>query len=396
MNLEAESLILMAQSLGFSRIGIVNLDSPDSLAQPMQQYRQWLAKGYAGQMGYLARHADLRAQPHSLLGPDLSALRAIVVSMNYLPASAAAHHQEDHGDPVDWRDQETQAVNNPAQAVISVYARGRDYHKVLRSRLMRLADQLATAHSQKYLFRACVDSAPVLEVELAKRCGLGWRGKHTLLLNREQGSMFFLGVLLTNMPLAEISFEPELTKTPQGHCGSCTACLDICPTQAFVGPYQLDARRCISYLTIEHEGSISEDLRPLMGNRVYGCDDCQRACPWNRYAQVATVTDFEVRHGLNAATLVDLFSWSESQFQARHQGSAILRIGYDRWLRNLAIGMGNALANPDPLAVTASDRQAIQAALQARLGNCSEMVAEHITWALDRPGFLRGALGENK
>jgi epoxyqueuosine reductase len=194
--------------------------------------------------------------------------------------------------------------------------------------------------------------------------------------------MFFLGVLLTNMPLKEIHFEPELTETPEGHCGSCTACLDICPTQAFVGPYQLDARRCISYLTIEHEGSIPEALRPLMGNRVYGCDDCQRACPWNRYAQVATVADFEVRHGLNAATLVDLFSWSEPEFLQRHQGSAILRIGYERWLRNLAIGMGNALANKTSAALQPEDRQAIIAALNARLGNCSEMVAEHIQWAL--------------
>jgi epoxyqueuosine reductase len=368
MSLEAKDLILLAQSLGFSRLGVVNLDSAQDLSETMQRYREWLAKGYAGQMDYLARHANLRAQPHALLESDTPHLRAIVVTMDYLDSAAE-----------DWRTEEARAVNDPHRAVVSIYARGRDYHKVLRTRLMRLADQLSAQQQGQFQFRACVDSAPVLEVELARRCGLGWRGKHTLLLNRQQGSLFFLGVLLTNMPLPETQFEPALEEAPQGHCGSCTSCMDLCPTQAFVGPFELDARRCISYLTIEHPGSIPENLRPLMGNRVYGCDDCQRVCPWNRYAQTARLDDFQVRHGLDQATLVTLFSWTEHEFTARHQGSAILRIGYLRWLRNLAVGMGNALASRN---MTDQERSSIRAALEEKQYHESELVREHVTWAL--------------
>ena len=266
--------------------------------------------------------------------------------------------------------------------MISVYAQGRDYHKILRRRLVSLARLLSEQAGRAdtvYQFRACVDSAPVLEIALAQRCGLGWRGKHTLLLNREQGSMFFLGVLLTDMPISEIRHEPTLPESPQGHCGTCQQCISVCPTQAFVAPYQLDARRCISYLTIEHSGAIPVPLRGLMGNRVYGCDDCQQACPWNRFARVATVQDFEVRNGLDQAQLIELFSWSETEFAHRHQGSAILRIGYLQWLRNIAVAIGNSLARPDCLR---SLREDLLAALATRADCESEMLREHIHWAI--------------
>lgn len=373
---DAKSLILIAQSLGFSRLGVVSLDQGDALSAPMVHFHRWLQKGYAGDMEYLSRHAAIRARPAQLLDQVPAHLRAIVVTMNYLPGQRVPEE--------DWREPEWQALRNPAQAVVSVYARGRDYHKVLRSRLVKLADELSQINppqaSPPFQFRACVDSAPVLEVELAQRCGLGWRGKHTLLLNREHGSMFFLGVLLTDMPLPELRFQPlELVEAQSGHCGSCTACLTACPTQAFTGPYELDARRCISYLTIEHRGSIPLELRPLMGNRVYGCDDCQLACPWNRFAGVAQLPDFDVRNGLNAATLAHLFAWTESEFSERHAGSAILRIGYSQWLRNLAVGMGNALARPDLLDAY---RQTIITALQARQHDAHELVREHVQWAL--------------
>jgi epoxyqueuosine reductase len=400
MNPDAESLILIARSLGFSRLGVVNLDSPGVLAKPMSAFREWIAKGYAGEMAYLARHADLRANPAALLtpvsaadsssqevasnrlaqsttrataAPAPSALRAIVVTMDYLPAQAIKE---------DWREREAKATQSPERAVVSVYAHGRDYHKVMRSRLVQLAAQCSAQHDQQFQFRACVDSAPVLEVTLAQLCGLGWRGKHTLLLNREQGSMFFLGVLFTNMPLDEIHFDQAFAEQQQalgGHCGTCTSCLEVCPTQAFVSPFELDARRCISYLTIEHSGSIPLELRPLMGNRVYGCDDCQRVCPWNRYAQVASVSDFDVRHGLDHVTLLELFSWTEAEFLSRHQGSAILRIGYLRWLRNLAVGLGNALASAD---LPNEQRAEIIQALSQQALHPSDIVQEHVAWAL--------------
>jgi epoxyqueuosine reductase len=219
----------------------------------------------------------------------------------------------------------------------------------------------------------------VLEVELARQCGLGWRGKHTLLLNREQGSMFFLGVLLTDLPIAPMQAVTDPPQSPAGHCGSCTACLQACPTQAFVGPYQLDARRCISYLTIELKGSIPVAMRPLIGNRVYGCDDCQQVCPWNQYAQQASLPDFDVRHGLDRATLLELLQWTEAEFIERHQGSAILRIGYERWLRNLVVAAGNAVASADCPAET---RSGLMALLQQRRSVASDLVAEHIDWAL--------------
>ncbi len=368
-----DDLILIANALGFHRVGVVALDAHSreadspSWASVMEQYRAWLARGHAGEMRYLAEHADLRAHPERLLFDPSDRLSAIVVTMDYLP------------EPTTWQHAHWQSVADPTRAVISHYAHGRDYHKVLRSRLVALSEQLADG--SPYQFRACVDSAPVLEVELARRCGLGWRGKHTLLLNREQGSMFFLGVLLTDMPLAPQRFSGSVPESNQGHCGSCTQCLDICPTQAFVGPYALDARRCISYLTIEHKGSIPEALRSLIGNRVYGCDDCQAICPWNQFANAASAPDFEVRHGLDRARLIACFSWTQEEFERRHQGSAILRIGYVQWRRNLAVAMGNALSSPS---CSATDREAILNVLSRCRDDESELVREHVQWALSR------------
>lgn len=327
----------------------------------MEGYRDWLAQGYAGDMDYLHRHLDIRAQPEALLPGARSVL---MVTMPYLPADS----------PTDWREQEARATLEPARAVVSVYARGRDYHKVLRQRLVRLAEQLQRAYGPAQ-FRACVDSAPLREVDYAEQAGLGWRGKNTLLLNQAEGSMFFLGALLTDLAFASVSVERSR------HCGSCTACLDLCPTQAFVGPYRLDARRCISYLTIEHLGDIPESLRPGIGNRVYGCDDCQRVCPWNRYAKRATLPDFDVRHGLDRAGLIALFAWTEEEFSTRHRGSAILRIGYSRWLRNLAVALGNALAAACRNGSRAEATE-IRAALLTRADTADGLVARHVAWAL--------------
>jgi epoxyqueuosine reductase len=277
-------------------------------------------------------------------------VRVISVRMDYLPAAAKES----------WS-----VIGDRERAFVSRYALGRDYHKILRRRLQSLADRIA-AEVGDFGYRVFTDSAPVLEVEIAARAGLGWRGKHTLLLSREAGSWFFLGELLTDLPL-------PVDAPADDHCGTCTRCLDICPTGAIVAPYQLDARRCISYLTIEHPGSIPEALRPLIGNRVYGCDDCQLACPWNRFAQPTTEPDFGVRNGLDDATLVDLFAWSENDFKTRLEGSAIRRIGYERWLRNLAVGLGNADPSPP-----------IVAALHLRAAHPSVLVREHVAWALGR------------
>jgi len=256
-------------------------------------------------------------------------------------------------------------LDDAGAAYVSRYALGRDYHKVLRKLLQSLAEKIG-AEIGEHRFRVFTDSAPVLEVELASKSGLGWRGKHTLLLNRQHGSWFFLGEIYTDLPL-------PVDAPATAHCGSCQACLDVCPTQAIVAPYTLDARRCISYLTIELKGSIPLDLRPLLGNRIYGCDDCQLACPWNRFAQTAALPDFGVRNGLDSAQLVDLFAWSETDFNERLAGSPIRRIGHERWLRNIAVALGNAPPSPE-----------IQAALGTRLQHPSEPVREHVAWALAR------------
>lgn len=336
--------------LGFNQLGIADID----LSAAEERYQQWLLKGFHGSMDYMAKHGNKRTRPAELVP---GTLRVISVRMDYFPPAA--------------RDSET-VMSDGAQAFISRYALGRDYHKVLRSRLQKLCDRIAdhigSCDQHKFNYRVFTDSAPVLEVELAEKAGLGWRGKHTLLLSREAGSWFFLGEIYTDLPLP--------VDTPsQNHCGTCKACIDICPTKAIVAPYEVDARRCISYLTIELKESIPEPLRPLIGNRVYGCDDCQLTCPWNRFARLSVEEDFNVRHGLDNVTLVELFAWDESTFKQKMAGSAILRIGHTQWLRNLAVGLGNAPTTP-----------AVIQALQSRANDASEMVREHVRWALSQHG----------
>jgi len=268
-------------------------------------------------------------------------------------------------------DEEWQHLAKPTQVVVSIYARGRDYHKVMRNRLQEFA-QLIEKQIGTFGYRVFTDSAPLMEVELARKAGLGWRGKHTLLLNRESGSTFFLGEILVDVPL-------PLDQEVESHCGTCQACIDICPTQAITAPYQLDARRCISYLTIENPDVIPVEFRKAMGNRVYGCDDCQLICPWNKFAQRTALPDFAERHGLGNTTLLQLWSWTEDQFNRRHEGSAIRRIGYSRWRRNLAVAMGNALADS---AVSLSDKDFLRQALLSALPSADALVTEHIEWAL--------------
>ena len=340
----AARIKLWGKELGFSAVGIAGVDLGDAEAG----LDAWLRAGFHGGMDYMAAHGARRARPAELLPGTRS---VVTVRMDYLPAAADADAN----------------LADPGRAYLSRYALGRDYHKVLRRRLQALAERIA-AETEGTALRAFTDSAPVLEVELARRAGLGWRGKHTLLLSREAGSWYFLGELFTSLPLPP---DPPATE----HCGDCTACLSACPTGAIVAPYRLDARRCISYLTIELKGAIPEPLRPLIGNRVYGCDDCQLRCPWNRFAQVTEEEDFAVRNGLDCATLVDLFAWSEAEFDTRLAGSAIRRIGYQRWLRNLAVGLGNA-----PRSATVAD------ALKARADHPSSLVREHVAWALARHG----------
>jgi epoxyqueuosine reductase len=313
--------------------------------------------------------------------------------MAYWPAHVAPHAAPEAEvgklsesalpDPRNWRADEHARLADPAAAVVSIYARGRDYHKVMRNRLQQLAEKIE-AEIGAYGYRVFTDSAPVLEVELAQKAGVGWRGKHTLLLQRDAGSLFFLGEIYVDVPLpTDAETSPEhAPQTPGAHCGSCTRCIDACPTGAIVAPYKVDARLCISYLTIELKGSIPLELRPLIGNRVYGCDDCQLVCPWNKFAEAAPVADFDVRHGLDRATLVDLFDWSADQFDTRMQGSAIRRIGYECWLRNLAVGMGNAL-RADPASFTGDARAAIVDALRRRRDDPSPLVREHVEWALE-------------
>jgi epoxyqueuosine reductase len=345
-----------AHGLGFSQIGVADVD----LSQAEEGLLAWLSQGFHGTMDYMQRHGLRRARPAELVPGTLS---VICARMDYLP----------RGTPPGWQALEWQRLRRPQEAAVSVYARGRDYHKVLRSRLQRLAERLA-AEVGPLGARVFTDSAPVLEVELAARSGIGWRGKHTLALAREAGSMFFLG---------EIYVDLALPPTPpvDAHCGACRACIDVCPTQAIVAPYRLDARRCISYLTIEHEGAIPEALRPLLGNRVYGCDDCQLSCPWNKYAQRSPLPDFDARAPLDGATLLQLWAWDEAEFLRRTSGSAIRRIGHARWQRNLAVALGNALrAAPDA---------EIERALRLRLADADALLAEHIEWALRQAAPLK-------
>ena len=340
-----------AASLGFDGLRITDTH----LGPATERLQEWLAEGRHGHMEYMQRHAELRSNP-KLLVPGT--VRVICVSMNYLPLET------------DF-DTEWQRLEDPTQAVVSMYARGRDYHKVLRNRLQEFA-LLIEERIGKLGYRVFTDSAPLMEVELARKAGLGWRGKHTLLLNRESGSTFFLGEILVDVPL-------PLDQEIEEHCGTCTSCIDICPTQAITAPYQLDARRCISYLTIENPEAIPVEFRSAMGNRIYGCDDCQLICPWNKFAKRTELPDFARRHGLGQASLLHLWSWTEAEFDQRHEGSAIRRIGYSRWRRNLAVAMGNTLASS---AVADGDKSAIRAALSEALGQVDALVAEHIKWAL--------------
>ena len=346
----ANSIKRWGRELGFDDVAIADVD----VSEATKRLDDWLSLGRHGEMSYLARHRDLRASPPAL---SPGAIRAICVRIDYLPRAT----------PSDWRAREWSRIAAGDAAAVATYARGRDYHKVVRQRLQQLASRIVEEVGP-LRYRVCTDSAPVLEVELARKAGLGWRGKHTLLLSTAAGSMFFLGELLVDLPLP--------ADAPQAdRCGTCRRCLDACPTRAITGPYRLDARRCISYLTIEHRGPIPTAWRAAIGNRVYGCDDCQLACPWNKFARPATLADFDVRHGLDRATLVELFGWSETEFRERHAGSAILRLGYAGWLRNLAVGLGNAATTPG-----------VVAALRARSDDASALVREHVAWALARHG----------
>ena len=327
--------------LGFQQVGITDtvLDEGET------HLLNWLAADRHGEMGYMAQHGVRRSRPADLVP---GTLRVISVRMDYLSSTATPAEA---------------VLHDPTLGMISRYALGRDYHKLLRARLQRLADRIAT-HIGPFGYRAFTDSAPVLEKALAEKAGLGWIGKHTNLLQRDAGSWFFLGELYTDLPL-------PVDAPASNHCGSCQACIDICPTQAIIAPYKLDARRCISYLTIELRGPIPIELRPLLGNRIYGCDDCQMVCPWNKFAQPTEEPDFAPRHGLDAPELVELFAWSEEEFLKKTEGSAIRRIGYECWLRNIAVALGNA---PRSEAVTAS--------LRARADHPSSLVREHVAWAL--------------
>lgn len=348
-----------ARALGFGDIRVSDTD----LSRASERLREWLKAGRHGDMNYMSERAHLRANPAEL---QPGTIRVITARMDYLPDNTQVRQA------IDWRDMEMAKVENPGQAVVAIYARGRDYHKVLRQRLQTLAEEIQ-AKIGPLGYRVFVDSGPVMEVELAQKSGLGWRGKHTLLLNREAGSMFFLGEILVDVPF-------PVDEPITSHCGECSACINICPTKAITAPYQLDARRCISYLTIEHKGSIPLELRPLMGNRIYGCDDCQLVCPWNKFAQMSSLPDFLPRHNLDQASLLDLWSWSEDEFLARHEGSPIRRIGYEAWLRNLAVGMGNALR---AASLGQEQKEKMRAALESKKELVSPMVQEHIDWALN-------------
>jgi epoxyqueuosine reductase len=330
------------KELGFQEIGIA--DAAADMTQSESGLQQWLAEGYHGEMDYMVKHGTRRTRPAELVP---GTLRVISARMNYMPEAKDS-----------W-----DVIEDGEKAFISRYALGRDYHKVLRARLQKFADKIA-AEVKPFSYRVFTDSAPVMEVEWAQKSGVGWRGKHTLLLSRDAGSMFFIGEIYTDLPLA-------VDDPVANYCGSCSRCIDVCPTGAIVGPYRLDARRCISYLTIEHKGSIPEMLRPLIGNRVYGCDDCQLICPWNKFAAYTGEADFAVRNGLDNVSLVQLFAWTSEEFDVKLAGSPIRRIGYEQWLRNLAVGLGNAPSSP-----------AVLTALEARREDPSSIVREHVRWAL--------------
>lgn len=331
--------------LGFQQVGITDTD----LCEAEVRLLEWLDKGYHGEMDYMEKHGTKRTRPAELVP---GTLRIISVRMDYLPPNANIK----------------ETLQDPQAAYVSRYALGRDYHKLIRKRLQALAEKISVEVGE-FGYRAFVDSAPVMEKPIAAKAGLGWMGKHTNLINRHAGSWFFLGELYTDLPL-------PTDEAVKNHCGSCQACMDVCPTQAIVAPYQVDARRCISYLTIELRSAIPEEFRSMMGNRIYGCDDCQMVCPWNRFAKITAEDDFKPRQHLEHAELIQLFAWTEAEFLHRTEGSAIRRIGFECWLRNIAVALGNAPNTPEVII-----------ALKSRRDYPSELVQEHVVWALKQHGF---------
>ena len=342
LSLLAEQIKLWSYELGFSSIGITDID----LSQDQRYLEKWLEKDYHGEMKYMEKHGKKRSKPAELVE---GTKRIISLSMNYLPVNYNG----------------LELLKEDKKAFVSGYARGRDYHKIMRSRLKKLVSKIKVHSSHEN--RVFVDSAPVLEKALAQKAGLGWIGKNTLLLNKNAGSYFFLGEIYTDLELP--IDEPEIVN----HCGSCTSCMDVCPTKAFEGPNQLDARKCISYLTIEYKGSIKEELRPMMGNRIFGCDDCQIFCPWNKFLKITDEADFKPRHNLDDIDLSNLFMWSEEEFLKKTQGSPIRRAGYESWLRNIAIALGNAQSSVEVLRV-----------LHSKKDDPSEIVKEHVNWAIEQ------------
>ncbi|PTQ78046.1 epoxyqueuosine reductase [Nitrosomonas oligotropha] len=352
----AAAIKTWGKELGFHDVCIADAQADMSAVE--SGLFQWLAQGYHGDMDYMAKHGTKRTRPAEL---EPGTQRVVSVCMNYAPPAVKNS----------W-----DVIHDGDRAFISRYALGRDYHKVIRARLQKLADRI-TSEVGTFQYRVFSDSAPVMEVAWAQKSGLGWRGKHTLLLNRQAGSMFFLGEMYIDLPL-------PVDEQTGNYCGSCTRCIDVCPTQAIIEPYQVDARRCISYLTIELKDSIPEPLRPLIGNRIYGCDDCQLVCPWNKYAKITQENDFHVRNGLDEVSLIELFGWDQATFEAKLAGSAIRRIGHAQWLRNIAVGLGNA-----PYSVE------IVQTLQARVDDPSDMVREHVQWALQQQDQKRIAIQES-
>lgn len=351
----ADSIKQWGQELGFQQIGITDTD----LTQYEHRFREWLERGFHGNMDYMQKHGNKRTQPDLLTE---GTIRIISARMDYLPPDTSM----------------VSVLQDPQKGYVSRYALGRDYHRLMRKRLDKLAQKISDAIGE-FGYRAFCDSAPVLEKSIAEKAGLGWIGKHTSLIHPKAGSWFFLGEIYTDLPLP---VDPPIGKS---HCGTCTACIDICPTRAIVGPYQLDARRCISYFTIELRGSIPLELRPLMGNRIYGCDDCQMVCPWNKFARHTQEKDFYPRHDLVSPQLISLFAWTEKEFLQKTEGSAIRRIGHECWLRNIAVALGNA----------PYDDSIIQA-LRSREHHASDLVREHVAWALEQHYSRWVAAGVNK
>jgi epoxyqueuosine reductase len=344
MNDLANEIKQWGQALGFQQVGITDTD----LAHYEARFLAWLDKGFHGEMDYMSKHGSKRTRPAELV-PET--IRIISVRMDYLPPDTSI----------------IEVLQNPELAYVSRYALGRDYHKLMRKRLLQLTEKINAALPSDSTYRVFCDSAPVLEKAIAEKAGLGWIGKHTNVINSKAGSWFFLGEIYTNLPL---TIDPPMTKS---HCGSCTACIDVCPTQAIVGPYQVDARRCVSYLTIELRGAIPVEFRSMIGNRIYGCDDCQVVCPWNKFAKFTNETDFHPRHRLSTASLLEVFAWSEQDFLRYTEGSAIRRIGYESWQRNIAVALGNAPRSDD-----------IISALTKQYIHATPLVQEHISWALEQ------------